>query len=309
MMDTTTVVHVKDGSDVYIGRPAPRYGLPGSIWGNPYKIGDRVKDHPVSREEAIARYETRIRRKLAGPNRDWWRLELEKLRGKRLGCWCNPKPCHGHVLVKLLGEFELIAVENRRLGLLSIMDRRPGAMIIDVTSQAQLPWVKFSPLYPLGDIPVPYSPGWYASCVEGIWQGLKVFRGADVDTTKLNVTSTKGLKRTTGQYGHVLGHRNGVTGGALLSYYQARVQLYLPTYKWVLDNHLQAEIAMLREMVQQQRRPVVLLDYETNGDIEDLSKPLSHAALVALYIQGQWPEGRFAHLFRQNNPHLKSISE
>jgi hypothetical protein len=52
-------------------------------------------------------------------------------------------------------------------------------------------------------------------------------------------------------------------------------------------------------MVYQQRRPVVLLDDETNGDIEDLSRPLSHAALVALYVQGRWPEGQFTHLFRQ----------
>ena len=38
--------------------------------------------------------------------------------------------------------------------------------------------------------------------------------------------------------------------------------------------------------------PVVLLDYETNADIENLAKPLSHAALVARYLEGTWPAWR-----------------
>ena len=36
-------------------------------------------------------------------------------------------------------------------------------------------------------------------------------------------------------------------------------------------------------------RTVVLLDYETNGDVDDLSSPLSHAALVRCYLEGRWP--------------------
>ena len=28
-----------------------------------------------------------------------------ELTGKILGCWCNPEPCHGHVLVKLYKEY------------------------------------------------------------------------------------------------------------------------------------------------------------------------------------------------------------
>ena len=27
---------------------------------------------------------------------------LEELRGRRLGCWCAPRRCHGDVLVELL---------------------------------------------------------------------------------------------------------------------------------------------------------------------------------------------------------------
>lgn len=36
---------------------------------------------------------------------------------------------------------------------------------------------------------------------------------------------------------------------------------------------------------------IVLLDYETNGDIDDLSKPLSHASLVKAYCENAWPGG------------------
>jgi hypothetical protein len=36
-------------------------------------------------------------------------------------------------------------------------------------------------------------------------------------------------------------------------------------------------------------RTVVLLDYETNSDIEDLTKPLSHASLVKRHLEGTWP--------------------
>ena len=32
-----------------------------------------------------------------------------------------------------------------------------------------------------------------------------------------------------------------------------------------------------------------MLDYNTNTDIRDISKPLSHAGLVKLYIEGNYP--------------------
>ena len=38
-------------------------------------------------------------------------------------------------------------------------------------------------------------------------------------------------------------------------------------------------------------RDIVLLDYNTNTDFRDVSKPLSHAGLVKLYIEGNYPNG------------------
>lgn len=74
------VVHCKrDSYDVYIGRP--------SKWGNPFSLDE------YEREEAIALYEQHLGQELIE--------DLPELRGKTLGCWCAPKPCHGDVLARL----------------------------------------------------------------------------------------------------------------------------------------------------------------------------------------------------------------
>jgi len=82
--EMTKVVHCKKATyDVYIGRP--------SKWGNPFTIG---KDG--TRKEVIAKYREWI---LTQPE---LLRDLEELRGKRLGCWCSPRACHGDVLVDLI---------------------------------------------------------------------------------------------------------------------------------------------------------------------------------------------------------------
>lgn len=67
---------------VYIGRP--------NKFGNPFVIG---KDG--TREEVIKKY------------REWFYSQpklqeqaVEELRGKNLGCWCAPLPCHGDILLE-----------------------------------------------------------------------------------------------------------------------------------------------------------------------------------------------------------------
>ena len=81
----TVVNKYKDHYDIYIGR--------GSKWGNPFRIGDHG-----DRGDVIEQY------------RKWIQTQpdlldsLEELRGKRLGCFCKPKACHGDILIELLGE-------------------------------------------------------------------------------------------------------------------------------------------------------------------------------------------------------------
>lgn len=83
----TMVVNIRTAQyDVYIGR--------GSLWGNPFVIG---KDG--TRKEVIEKYYQYIL------DRPVMIAQLYKLKGKRLGCYCKPKACHGDVLVKMIKDF------------------------------------------------------------------------------------------------------------------------------------------------------------------------------------------------------------
>ncbi|WP_069812646.1 DUF6939 family protein [Streptomyces sp. TP-A0874] len=177
-----------------------------------------------------------------------------------------------------------IRVASRRRGIASLTRAFPDAELIDVTSRAPEPWVRLSPFYPHGGIPVPYCEGSTSQSVEGIWQALKVFQDADVDPGKLGITTMKGLKRTVRRFGPVQGHRTGLHGDRLLPYVTARRRIYLPAYRWVLEHRVADLVELLRG-----KRDVVLLDYTTNGDVTDPARPLSHAALVQLHIEGRWP--------------------
>ena len=126
--------------------------------------------------------------------------------------------------------------------------------------------------------------------MEGRWQGLKVFGREEIDPGKWAVTTMSGIKRSGRSRGAVLGHRFGIGGDVLLGYREARVQIYLPAYRWVLENRLGELVGQLRARAT--REPLVLLDYETNGEENDLARPLSHAALTKTGVEGAWPTGQ-----------------
>lgn len=98
MTGRTSVVHnQKDDYDIYIGRDVPEMGIDGSKWGNPFVLEE---DSDAERERVIVVYRQ-------------WLMEqpdllasLGELRGKRLGCWCAPKLCHGDVLAELADAVE-----------------------------------------------------------------------------------------------------------------------------------------------------------------------------------------------------------
>ena len=110
----------------------------------------------------------------------------------------------------------------------------------------------------------------------------------NVDPTFFSKRDMKNLKRTVRKYGPCLGHRKGTNGEELLGYIEARKQIYLPCYKWVLENKLQKLVTAIR--VISKHKPVVLLDYNTNPDVNNPKKPLSHASLIKAYIEGNYPE-------------------
>ena len=105
----------------------------------------------------------------------------------------------------------MIKIVSKRSKQENILKKYPNAIIADVTSQAKDGLVKLSPFYPHGGIPVPFSDGMTATCVEAVWQGLS------------------------------------------------------------------------------KSKTIVLLDYNTCCDVDDLSKPLSHAFLVKAYAEGLYP--------------------
>jgi hypothetical protein len=78
------VVNVRtDEYDVLIGRP--------SKWGNPFVIG-----RDGDREAVIRKYRAWI-----NGRPDLVSAAKAELRGRRLGCFCSPLPCHGDVLAEI----------------------------------------------------------------------------------------------------------------------------------------------------------------------------------------------------------------
>lgn len=90
----TTVVNVRTcrdfGSrpdDVYIGRACGRFRQ--SKWANPFPMR-----HESERDKVIQNYRAYL-------VQSGLMADVAELRGKRLGCWCAPLPCHGNVLAEL----------------------------------------------------------------------------------------------------------------------------------------------------------------------------------------------------------------
>lgn len=181
----------------------------------------------------------------------------------------------------------MIKIESKRKKIENILKKYPNAIIADVTSQAKDGLVRLSPFYPHGDIPVPFSEGYTAACVEGVWQGLKVFEDEDIDISMFSNNTMKNIKRTVRKHGRVLGHRKGVLGTEILGYMEAKHQIYIPTYRWMLEHKAMDIIERLRKA--SETKTIVLLDYNTCCDVDDETKPLSHAYLVKAYAEGLYP--------------------
>ena len=62
-------------------------------WGNPFRIGDAG-----TREEVIERYRAHLWRRIRAG--EITLEELAEMDGMWLACWCDPQPCHGHVLAR-----------------------------------------------------------------------------------------------------------------------------------------------------------------------------------------------------------------
>ena len=64
-----------------------------TAWGNPFKLGQ-----DGNRDTVIALYRADLWRRIRAGEIDL--KELADLDGRWLACWCDPLPCHGHVLAR-----------------------------------------------------------------------------------------------------------------------------------------------------------------------------------------------------------------
>ena len=184
----------------------------------------------------------------------------------------------------------MIIIESHKKKITTLEKNYPGAVIIDVTSHAQDDFIQFSPFYPNGGIPVPGMEGVYSESVEGIWQGLKVFekyfenpeefKKYGVDFSSFKNATMKNIKRTYRKFGPMYGHK---LGDEYLPYIKARKEIYVPSYFWMLEHKCVDLLEKLRTLSKE--KTVILLDYDTNPDIDDSRKPLSHASLIKRYIE------------------------
>ncbi len=106
--DRTQVVNLKGHRDdpgyadvVYVGRAMHRGGwhLPASPLASPFRPGP-----DGSGDQVVARYREYL---LGRPDL------LALLRGRRLGCWCAPLPCHAQVIAEIADSG---AGQNQRSG-------------------------------------------------------------------------------------------------------------------------------------------------------------------------------------------------
>lgn len=118
--------------------------------------------------------------------------------------------------------------------------------------------------------------------MEGLWQALKIIDG-ETDFRKLKNRSGTGLKRSS-RGKTVSGHFVG-PDEAPLAYAEARRRLYVPAYLRQLEQ-LEDVVEQLRALAT--RHKVALVDY-TDADVDDLSKPLAHAAVLRHVLLGRDP--------------------
>lgn len=189
----------------------------------------------------------------------------------------------------------MIFVTSKKRKMENILKEFPGAFLLDVTSTShQEEGRVLSPFYPHGNLIVPGARpvgALKATCVEAIWQALKVFKDEKEDLLMLKNDTGKGIKRTIRKHGEILGHR-WLESGDILDYYSARLKIYLPAY-WGMLKMAPLAVKSIELITEKSKEgDVVLLDYNVNDNFRDITRPLAHAGLIKLFIEreGAYPK-------------------
>ncbi len=89
----TTVVNIRsDRYDVYIGRAGK--GQSG-YFGNPFRLTDQS-----ARGSTLEKYREYFLNRIQTDSE--FKQRILSLKGKKLGCFCKPHPCHGDIIVEYL---------------------------------------------------------------------------------------------------------------------------------------------------------------------------------------------------------------
>jgi hypothetical protein len=89
----TTVVNIRRNEyDVYIGRAGK--GQSG-YFGNPFKLMDKS-----ARGSTLEQYREYFYKRIETDPE--FKEKIHSLKGKRLGCFCKPYPCHGDIITEYL---------------------------------------------------------------------------------------------------------------------------------------------------------------------------------------------------------------
>ena len=177
-----------------------------------------------------------------------------------------------------------------------------GAEIIDLTSKAEdKHFAKLSPFHPFKNMAgapafeVPFMPQHRSYSVEGIWQGLKVFKNETVDVKMFSCEDVRKIRKrpVNAKRGQIVGHYG--KDGQTLGYVDARRQIYVPVYNQMLKEYCNREIEDLYKILIEKKK-IIFLDYFTNEDVENLDKPLSHASLVKKQLNDMLFERQHVHI-------------
>jgi len=166
--------------------------------------------------------------------------------------------------------------------------------MIDMRVDAPVPWCRFHLAYQHGHIPIPQMPGHSSESVQGIVEGLAlVARSGQPGKINPGYFMGPGRPRRIQKGQWCVGYR---VGTRAVSIGEARQNLLMPAYLWVLHNRLKAFVKRLDQMGRD--KDLHLYDGASNIDIHD-PKPFSGAAVVVSLINGtlrQFERGDTEHL-------------
>ena len=144
------------------------------------------------------------------------------------------------------------------------VDKYSNVVIVDITGiNERNEYCRLSPFYPHGDIPLPNTPNEKAESVNDVWQCLCVKMDESVMWKK---------GRLIDEY---------------WDYVDARKNILIPIYCWMLENKAYDIVEYLRVLME--KKTILIVDRTVNAEIENIKESFSCAFLLKAYIEASWP--------------------